>query len=63
MAPQVDLLERLCNKPETLTAAKALLHIAKVKTAAGSGHDLGNGASGLPAICALIASLRSVFQR
>jgi hypothetical protein len=59
MAPQDALLKRLCIKPETLTRAQALLHIAKARTGTGSGHDLGNGVTGLPAICAHLASLQS----
>jgi hypothetical protein len=58
--PQVTLLKQLCTNPETSTKAEALVHIAKAKTGAGSGHDLGAGATGLPAICALVASLQSV---
>ncbi|KAH8117102.1 hypothetical protein DFH11DRAFT_1505462 [Phellopilus nigrolimitatus] len=57
-AYQNQLLLRLCGKEETLKDAKELLNIAKTKTGPGSGHHLGAGAVGLPAICALLASQR-----
>ncbi|TCD70518.1 hypothetical protein EIP91_002863 [Steccherinum ochraceum] len=49
-------LKRLCSKPETLAQAQTLLNQARLKTASGSGYDLGQGASGLYAICAYLAS-------
>ena len=53
--PEKELLEKLCQKPETLKRALEILRIAKTKTAPGSGHELKSNV-GLPAICALIAS-------
>ena len=49
-------LIRVCSKPETLKRAKEILRLALIKTRPGSGYDLGIGASGLPPICAYIAS-------
>ncbi|KAI0947185.1 hypothetical protein AcV7_009676 [Taiwanofungus camphoratus] len=54
--PQDILLRRLCPKPETLTKAQVILHTAAAKTGPGSGYELGQGAPGLPAICAYIAA-------
>ncbi|EJD02164.1 uncharacterized protein FOMMEDRAFT_157362 [Fomitiporia mediterranea MF3/22] len=51
-------LIRICGKEETLKDAKDLLNIARSKTGAGSGHDLGKSAIALPAICAFLASER-----
>ncbi|KAI0632344.1 hypothetical protein C8Q77DRAFT_1197631 [Trametes polyzona] len=50
------LLKKLCHNDDTLERAKAVLHTASIKTAPGSGYELGQGASGLPAICAYIAA-------
>ncbi|RPD62320.1 hypothetical protein L226DRAFT_611087 [Lentinus tigrinus ALCF2SS1-7] len=62
MSRQHDsLLERLCSEDgkvnvDTFNKAKAILHTAKLKTGPGSGYALGEGATGLPAICAYIAA-------
>ncbi|KAI0769017.1 hypothetical protein BD413DRAFT_628852 [Trametes elegans] len=50
------LLKKICHNLETLERAKAVLHTASIKTAQGSGYELGQGSSGLPAICAYIAA-------
>ncbi|KAI0661963.1 hypothetical protein C8Q70DRAFT_961499 [Cubamyces menziesii] len=51
-----ELLKRLCHDTDTLERAKSILHTASIKTAQGSGYELGQGLSGLPAICAYIAA-------
>ncbi|KAI0354887.1 hypothetical protein OH77DRAFT_1480990 [Trametes cingulata] len=51
-----QLLRRICHNNETFERAKDVLHTASIKTAPGSGYDLGPGSSGLPAICAYIAA-------
>ncbi|KAH9891567.1 hypothetical protein C8Q73DRAFT_649647 [Cubamyces lactineus] len=51
-----ELLKRLCHNTDTLEKAKSILHTASIKTAQGSGYELGQGLSGLPAICAYIAA-------
>ncbi|KAI0755054.1 hypothetical protein C8Q80DRAFT_1266561 [Daedaleopsis nitida] len=57
MSRQHDaLLKRICGDGDTLERARAILHTASIKTAPGSGYDLGQGASGLPAICACLAA-------
>jgi hypothetical protein len=58
--PQVLQLRKLCSQQETLVLAQALLNTAATRTAPGSGHELGAGAPGLPAICALLASQQCV---
>ncbi|KAL1950360.1 hypothetical protein VTO73DRAFT_5484 [Trametes versicolor] len=50
------LLKKLCHHEETLERAKAILNTASIKTAPGSGYELGQGSSGLSAICAYIAA-------
>ncbi|KAI0648092.1 hypothetical protein C8Q79DRAFT_1087085 [Trametes meyenii] len=51
-----ELLKRICHNRDTLERAKAVLHTASIKTAQGSGYELGQGSSGLPAICAYLAA-------
>ncbi|KAI0670822.1 hypothetical protein C8Q78DRAFT_1129698 [Trametes maxima] len=51
-----ELLKRLCHNRDTLERAKAVLHTASIKTVQGSGYELGQGSSGLPAICAYLAA-------
>ncbi|KAI5122217.1 hypothetical protein M0805_002706 [Coniferiporia weirii] len=58
MAAYNDTLTRLCGRQETIKEGRELLNIARAKTGPGSGHFLGAGAVGLPAICALLASER-----
>lgn len=59
MAPNDHLLQTLCRDPETLAEARAFLRLAQKKTGPGSGHELGPHTTGLPAICAHIASKKS----
>ncbi|KAA1474657.1 hypothetical protein DENSPDRAFT_841291 [Dentipellis sp. KUC8613] len=54
--PQEDQLIRLCHRREVLARAQALYHTLRTKTGPGTGYDLGQGAPGLPAICAFLAS-------
>ncbi|KAG6839594.1 hypothetical protein C0991_001046 [Blastosporella zonata] len=58
MAPHDDLLQTMCNSEETLSSAQAILRLALQKTGPGSGFELGSYKTGLPAICAYIASTR-----
>ncbi|THH30660.1 hypothetical protein EUX98_g3531 [Antrodiella citrinella] len=51
-------VRKICSKTETIDVALNLLNVAKLKTKAGSGFDIGQSTSGLPAICAYIASLK-----
>jgi hypothetical protein len=51
-------LRKLCNQDETYELAQKLLPIAKAKTGPGSGHELGDRAVCLPAVCAYLASQR-----
>ncbi|KAF4590219.1 hypothetical protein EYR40_009384 [Pleurotus pulmonarius] len=57
-APEQRLLRQMCSKPETMAQASALIQRARLQTAPGSGHTLGSLSSGLPAVCAYIASTR-----
>lgn len=54
--PQEQQIRKLCAKRETISKARELLHSASVRTGPGTGYNLGEGKSGLPAICAFIAS-------
>jgi hypothetical protein len=54
--PQEIQLQRVCSKPETFKRGQEIMRLALVKTRPGSGYDLATGASGLPPICAYIAS-------
>lgn len=57
MSRQHDaLLKRMCQNNDTLEKARSILHTASIKTAPGSGYELGQGAPGLPAICAYVAA-------
>lgn len=58
-----QLVGLLCRNDATFTKAKAILHTASLKTAPGSGYDLGPGAGGLPAVCAYIAAEQYVLSR
>ncbi|GLB38663.1 hypothetical protein LshimejAT787_0505280 [Lyophyllum shimeji] len=58
MAPHDDLLRSICSLDETFKEAQAVLYYAKQKTGRGSGFELGSHITGLPAICAYIASKR-----
>ena len=67
MSRQHDsLLRQLCSdgeqiNVETFEKAKSVLYTAKLKTGPGSGYELGEGATGLPAICAYLAAEKSVL--
>ncbi|PFH51250.1 hypothetical protein AMATHDRAFT_59558 [Amanita thiersii Skay4041] len=58
MAHNAHLLSNMNLQSETLELARSLLHEATLKTKPGSGHELGSRTTGLPAICAYIASQR-----
>jgi len=58
MTPFDHLLQALCRDPETVIEAQSILRLAQKKTGPGSGHELGSHTTGLPAICAHIASQR-----
>ncbi|KAI0311354.1 hypothetical protein OF83DRAFT_1087762 [Amylostereum chailletii] len=49
-------LDALCSNPDVRFQAEGLLHKARSRTAPGSGYDIGNGKTGLAAICAYLAS-------
>ncbi|KDQ25704.1 hypothetical protein PLEOSDRAFT_1106608 [Pleurotus ostreatus PC15] len=57
-APEQRLLRQMCSRAETSAQAAALIQRARLQTTPGSGHTLGSLSSGLPAICAYIASTR-----
>ncbi|KAI0290911.1 hypothetical protein BC826DRAFT_1024960 [Russula brevipes] len=50
------LIDRLTLRPEVREKAHALLRTAHSKTGPGTGYDIGEAKTGLPAICAYIAS-------
>jgi hypothetical protein len=54
--PEEDLIDRLTTRPEVREKARALLRAAHSSTGPGTGYDIGDAKSGLPAICAYIAS-------
>ena len=58
MATNEHLLDNFNACKETRTLAGQLLREAKIKTAAGSGHEIGALSTGLAAVCMLIASER-----
>ncbi|KAJ7747383.1 hypothetical protein B0H16DRAFT_1555799 [Mycena metata] len=58
MSWHIETIERLCHDKKTADEAKKLYQIARAHTAAGSGFDLGETRTGLPAVCALLASER-----
>ena len=58
--PEEDLIDRLTTRPEVREKARALLRAVHTKTGPGTGYDVGDAKSGLPAICAYIASKRYV---
>ncbi len=53
-----SLIDRLTPRPEVREKARALLRSLHSKTGPGTGYDIGDAKSGLPAICAYIASKR-----
>ncbi|KAI9447254.1 hypothetical protein F5148DRAFT_1292335 [Russula earlei] len=50
------LIDRLALRPEVRENARALLRTVQSKTGPGTGYDIGEAKTGLPAICAYIAS-------
>ncbi|KAF8628682.1 hypothetical protein AX15_003803 [Amanita polypyramis BW_CC] len=58
MAHNIHLLNNMNLNPETLELAKSILRETTVRTKPGSGFELGPHTTGLPAICAYIASKR-----
>jgi hypothetical protein len=54
--PEEDLIDRLTQRPEVRKQARALLLAVRSKTGPGTGYDIGDAKSGLPAICTYIAS-------
>ncbi|KAG7445669.1 uncharacterized protein BT62DRAFT_994635 [Guyanagaster necrorhizus] len=58
MSQNNHLFNQLCDDLETRETAKEIYHLANAKTRPGSGFDLGALRTGLPAICAYIASIR-----
>lgn len=58
MAPNEHLLDNFGASIETRSLAGQLLREAQVKTATGSGHEIGSLTTGLPAVCIFIASER-----
>lgn len=60
--PEEDLIDRLTLRPEVREKARALLRAAHSKTGPGTGYDIGDAKSGLPAICTYIASKRYTYK-
>ncbi|KAH9922848.1 uncharacterized protein BXZ73DRAFT_91561 [Epithele typhae] len=54
--PHHQLLKQLCHDENLFKKAKETLHTASLKTGPGSGYVLGDGGSGLPAICAFLTA-------
>ena len=58
--PEEDLIDRLTTRPEVRQKARAVLRAVHSKTGPGTGYDIGDAKSGLPAMCAYLASKRYV---
>src|SRR5712671_3878423 len=58
--PKVEeaLIDKLTLRPEVREKARALLRTVHSKTGPGTGYDIGEAKTGLPAICAYIACKR-----
>jgi hypothetical protein len=50
------LIDRLTLRPEVREKARVLLRTIHSKSGPGTGYDIGDAKTGLPAICAYIAS-------
>jgi hypothetical protein len=50
------LIDRLTLRPEVREKARILLRTVHSKTGPGTGYDIGEAKTGLPAICAYLAS-------
>jgi hypothetical protein len=59
--PEEDLIDRLTTRPEVREKARVLLRAVHSKTGPGTGYDIGEAKSGLPAICAYSASKRYAY--
>lgn len=55
------LIDKLTTRPEVRKKARALLRAVHSRTGPGTGYDIGEGKTGIPAICAFIASKRYAF--
>ncbi|KAH9936350.1 uncharacterized protein B0H18DRAFT_973503 [Fomitopsis serialis] len=53
---QKDAIKRLCGNEETMGLALSFFRIASLSTGPGTGYDLRDAVSGLPAVCAYLAS-------
>lgn len=58
---QKEAIRRICANEDTIAAALDLLGSASLCTGPGTGYDLREGASGLPAVCAYLASEECVL--
>lgn len=56
------LIDRLTLRTEVREKARAVLRLVYSKTGPGTGYDIGEAKTGLPAICAYIASKRYVLH-
>ena len=61
--PEEDLIDRLTTRPEVREKARVLLRTVHSITGPGTGYDIGDAKSGLPAICAYFASKRYAYLR
>ena len=52
------LIDKLTLRPEVREKARTVLRLVHSKTGPGTGYDIGEAKTGLPAICAYIASKR-----
>jgi hypothetical protein len=52
------LIDKLTSHPDVRDKARALLRAVHSRTGPGTGYDIGEGKTGIPAICAFIASKR-----
>jgi transcription initiation factor TFIIIB Brf1 subunit/transcription initiation factor TFIIB len=51
-----ELIDKLTLRPEVREKARVLLRTIHSNSGPGTGHDIGDAKTGLPAICAYIAS-------
>ena len=59
--PEEDLINRLTTRPEVREKARAVLRAVHSTTGPGTGYDIRDAKSGLPAICAYLASKRYAY--
>ncbi|KAJ7672005.1 hypothetical protein B0H17DRAFT_1208799 [Mycena rosella] len=55
-SPPMEPMEQLCHDAQTFAEARRILFAARAQTGPGSGFDLGGDRTGLPALCAYLAS-------